>query len=161
MKKRFIAFVLIVSILLLMGGLYWLGYLSFHDYVPSFVPNPGTKQSNNPTKLLGSPRLVIGNIKGRFDKISANISNVGSQDAQSVNWSISVTGGIFKRIDLLSTGTINALSVQSGTTVITDRIPFGFGRLDITITAESSQSVTVTHTARGFKLLFFVIGVRS
>jgi len=160
MKKRFIAAVLIVAILLLLGGLYWLGYIEFHDRLPSFTLNPNSTQGNNPTELEGTPQLAIENVKGRFNKISVDIRNIGDQDAKFVNWSISVTGGIFKRIDLRSAGTINTLLKQSGTTLITDRIPLGLGRLEITITLESSRSEAVTQTARGFKLLFFVIGVR-
>ncbi|HWR27020.1 MAG TPA: hypothetical protein VN377_01145, partial [Candidatus Thermoplasmatota archaeon] len=82
------------------------------------------------------------------------------QNAESVNWSISVTGGILKRIDLRSTGTINSLSTQSESTVITDRIPLGLGRLEITVTAQTSGGESVTQTAKGFKFLFFVILVR-
>jgi len=160
MKKRVIAAILIIIILFLFGGLYWLGYLTFQNYIPSFTPNPGTTQPNNPSENEGTSRLMIENIRGRINKISAEIRNNGNQDAQSINWSISVTGGILKRIDLLSTGTINILSTQSGTTVTTDRIPLGLGRLEITVTAQMSGGEPVKQTAKGFKFLFFVIGVR-
>ena len=160
MKKRVIAAILIIIILFLLGGLYLLGYLTFQDYIPSFTPNPGTMQPDSTPGGKGAPRLTIENIRGRFNKISADIRNIGDQDAESVNWSISVTGGILKRIDLRSTGTINTLSTQSGTTVTTDRIPLGFGRLEITVTAQISGGEPVTQTAKGFKFLFFVIGVR-
>jgi len=160
MKKRFIVVVLIVGILLLLGGLYWVGYLTFHDHLPSFTLNPSSTQSNNTAELEETPRLVIENIKGRFNKISTDIRNIGDQDANSVKWSVSVTGGILKRIDLHSTGTINTLSTQSETTVISDRISLGLGRLEITVTVEASGGEPVTQTAWGFKLLFFVIGVR-
>jgi hypothetical protein len=159
MKKRFIAAVIIVIILLLLSGLYWSGYIEFRDHLPTFVPNPGTTQSNNPSEL-GTPRLVIETIKGRFNKVSAEISNIGDQDATSINWSISITGGILKRIDLRSTGTLSTLSAQSGTMVITGRIPLGLGRLEITVTVEAYGGEPVTQTAQGFKLLFLVIGVR-
>jgi hypothetical protein len=160
MKKRFIAAILIIILLLLLGGLYWLGYVTFQDYIPSFTPNPGTTQPNTPAGGGGSPRLTIENIRGRINKISADIRNIGDKDAESVNWSISVTGGILKRIDLRSTGTINTLSTQSEITVITDRIPLGLGRLEITVTVQTSGGEPVTQTAKGFKFLFFVILVR-
>ncbi len=160
MKKRVIAAILIIIILLLLGGLYWLGYLTFQGYIPSFTPNPGTTQPNNPSKNEGTPKLTIESIRGRINKISVVIKNSGDQDAKSVNWSISVTGGILKRIDLRSTGTISALSTGSQTTVLTDRIPLGIGRLQITVTVGCPGSEPVTQTARGFKLLFFVVGVR-
>jgi hypothetical protein len=160
MKKRFIAAILIAGILLLLGGLYWLGYLTFQNYVPSFTPNPGTTRPNTPAGNKEAPKLTIENIRGRINKISADIRNVGDQDAKSINWSISVTGGILKRIDLRSSGTLNTLSKESVTTVKTDRIPLGFGRLQVTVTVDVSGGEPVTQTAKGFKLLFFVIGVR-
>jgi hypothetical protein len=161
MKKRFIAAIHIIVILILLGGLYWSGYIGFRDYLPTFIPNPGMVQSNNPAEIEGTPKLMIENIKGRFNKISVDIRNIGDQDAKFVNWSVSVTGGILKRINLRSTGSINTLSIQSITTVITNRIPLGFGRLEIIVTVEAARSETVTQTAQGFKLLFLVIGVRT
>jgi len=160
MKKRYIAVILIVGIFLLLGGLYWLGYLQFQGNLPVFTTNPSTTQQDNAAELKGTTRLMIENIRGRINKISADIKNVGDQDAESLNWSISVTGGILKRIDLRSTGSITSLSTQSETTIITDRIPLGLGRLEITVTVEAPGGVSVTQTAKGFKLLFFVIGVR-
>jgi hypothetical protein len=160
MKKRVVIAILIIIILLLLGGLYWLGYLTFQDYIPSFTPNPGTKQPDSTPEGKGAPRLTIENIRGRITKISADIRNIGDQNAESVKWSISVTGGILKRIDLRSTGTINTISTQSETTVITERIPLGLGRLEITVTAQISDGEPVTQTAKGFKFLFFVILVR-
>jgi hypothetical protein len=161
MKKRTIAAIIIVVLLMLSGGLYWLGYLTFQDFVPSFTTNPGETQPKSPDANEGTPRLVVENIRGRINKISADIKNTGDKDAKSVNWSISVTGGILKRIDLRSTGTISTLSTQSTTAVMTDRIPLGIGRLQITITVEYPGGEPVTQTARGFKLLFFVVGVRT
>jgi len=160
MKKSTIAAIIIIALLLVLGGLYWLGYLTFHDYIPTFTPNPGTTPPNTPAKNAETPRLTIENIRGRINKISADIKNIGSQNAKSINWSITVTGGILKRIDLRSSGTISALSTQSTTTIITDRIPFGFGRLEITVTADVPGGEPVTQTAQGFKFLFFVFGVR-
>lgn len=161
MKKRTIGAIIIIALLLLLGGLYWLGYLTFQGYLPTFTPNPGTTQSSTPAKNEGTPRLTIENIRGRINKISADIKNIGNQNAKSINWSITVTGGLLKRINLRSTGTIDTLSTQSKTTVITDRIPLGIGRLEITITVDVPGGEPVTQTARGFKFLFFVFGVRS
>ena len=159
MKKRAIAAVVIIVLLLLLGGMYWLGYIQFRDTFPTFVPNPGASQSN--TSQTGAPQLAIGNIKGRFNKVSADITNIGENEAKSINWSISVTGGILKRIDVHSSGTLTRLAAESKSTVMTERIPIGFGRLQITVTAKAAGGDKVTETAKGFKLLFFVLGVRS
>jgi hypothetical protein len=161
MKKRNIVAIIIIMVLLLLGGLYWLGYLTIRDYIPSFTTNPGSTQPGTTTENEQAPRLTIENVRGRINKISADIKNIGDQDAESVNWSITVTGGILKRIDVRCTGTINTLTTQSTSTVKTDRIPLGFGRLEITVTVDVPGSEPVTQTAKGFKFFFFVIGVRT
>lgn len=161
MKKRYLAALIIIVLLMLLGGLYWLGYLQFRDNLPVFNPNPGTTSSDTSEEPKLSPQLVIENVRGKINKISAEIRNIGDQNAESIRWSISVEGGILKRIDVRSTGTITTLSRQSTTTVVTDRIPLGVGRLKITVTVEVPGSTPLTQTAQGFKFLFFVFGVRS
>ncbi len=160
MKKRYVAVIIIAAILLVLGGLSWLGYLTFQGYLPSFTTNPDTTSPDTPTEPKETPRLTIERIKGRFNKIIVDIKNIGDLDARTVNWSITVNGGILKRIDHRSSGTITTLPKGSTATVLTDRIPLGFGRLGITVTVETSQMDAVTQSATGFKLFFFVIGVR-
>ncbi|KYK22541.1 hypothetical protein AYK25_07160 [Thermoplasmatales archaeon SM1-50] len=161
MKKRFIAATIFIVGVILLGILYWSGYLVFNGPIPSFTLNPGTTQSDeNTNEPEGAPQLVIENIKGRLNKISVDIRNIGDMDATTVIWTVSVKGGLLKRIDLRSTGTMDSLPRQSRITIITDRIPLGFGRLEITVTVEASEGSVVTQTARGFKFLFFVVGVR-
>jgi hypothetical protein len=159
MRKRFIAAIALVAVILLLGSLYWSGYLVFHGPFPSFTLDPSVTPSDISDEPEGAPQLVIEKIKGSFNKISVDIRNIGDQDATFVVWSVAVKGGMLKRIDVRSTGTIYSLPVQSGVTVVTDRIPFGLGRLNIIVTVESSEGV-VTQTARGFKLLFLVVGLR-
>jgi hypothetical protein len=161
MKKLVIAAIILILILSVLGGLYWLGFLTFHDYIPSLTTNPGSSQSETSPATEVAPRLTIENVRGRINKISADIKNVDNRSASSVNWSISVTGGILRRIDLRSTGTISTLSAESTTTVQSSRIPFGFGRVTITVTAQASGGEIVTQTAKGFKFLFIVFGVRT
>jgi hypothetical protein len=162
MKKRVVASaVIIVGVLLLLFAFYWTGYLVFHGPVPSFTFNPSGSQSNTTAEGKGTPKLAVENIKGRFAKVSADIRNTGDDDATSVQWSITVKGGILKRIDSRSTGTINTLSKQSITTVQSDRIPLGLGRVEITVTVKASGNVAVTQTAQGFKLLIFLLNVHT
>lgn len=160
MKKRYVAVIIITAILLVLGGLSWSGYLTFQGYLPSFTTNPDTTSPDTPTEPKETPHLTIERIKGRFNKIVVDIKNIGDLDARTVNWSVTVNGGILKRIDHRSSGTITTLPKGSTATVLTDRIPLGFGRLGITVTVETSQMDTVTQSATGFKLFFFVIGVR-
>ena len=162
MKKRLtVAVVIIVSVFLLLGVFYWSGYLVFHGTLPTFTLNPTQEQSETSPENQGTPMIVIENVKGRFRKISAEIKNIGDWDAMAVNWSISVKGGILRRIDRVSTGSFSSLSTQSGAIIISDRVPLGFGRVEITITVEAAQDVTATSTAQGFMLFFFLIGVRT
>lgn len=161
MKKRTIAIIILAVILLILGGLYWLGYMTFNGYLPSFSTNPDTTQPDTPPEEKESPQLTIDRVKGRFNKIVVDIKNIGVVDARTVNWSVMVKGGILKRIDHRSSGIITTLPKGSTATIVTDRIPLGFGRLDITITVETSQMDAVTQSATGFKLFFLVIGVRT
>lgn len=161
MKKRYLAALIIIALLMVLGGLYWLGYIQFRDSLPVFNPNPGSTSSDTSEEPKSSSQLVIENVRGRINKISAEIRNIGGLDAESIRWSISVEGGILKRIDVRSTGAITTLSKQSTTTVVTDRIPLGLGRLKITVTVEVPGSAPIIQTAQGFKFFFFVFGVRS
>lgn len=161
MKKRYIAVIIIAGILLLFGGLTWLGYLTFKGYLPSFSTNPDTNSPDTPTEPKETPRLTIERVKGRFNKIVVDIKNIGDMDARTVNWTATVKGGILKRIDHRSSGSITTLPKGSTATVVTDRIPLGFGRLEITVTVETSQMDIVTQSASGFKLFFLIIGVRT
>lgn len=162
MKKRFIAIIVSAGILLLLSVLYLLGYLTFQGFLPAFTTNPDTSTSNTldePSQEIS--HLLVERIKGRFNKIVVDVTNSGQKDARLVNWSVTVNGGILKRIDHRSSGTITTLPKGSTATVVTNRIPFGFGRLSITVTVETSQTHVLTQSATGFKLFFFVIGVRT
>ena len=160
-KKRLVVFVSILMIVLvILLGFYWFGYIEFHGPIPSFNPSP-TNPSNGSSGPEATPRLVIENIKGRFNKIHADIKNIGEMNAANVKWNISVTGGILKRINVLSTGTIDTLSMNMGETVGTDKFIWGFGRVNIKITAEAAQAAPVIMTARGFIVFFILIGVRA
>jgi hypothetical protein len=160
MNKRVMIAIISIVILLMLGGLYWLGYLSFQGYTPSLTLNPGETSSNTTTKNQGTPRLIIESVKGKINKIAVLIKNTGDGDAEMVNWTIDVTGGILKRIDMTTTGSMSTLSSQSQTSVLSGRIPLGIGRVQITITVECAGNDPITQTAHGFKFLFFIIGVR-
>jgi hypothetical protein len=153
-KKRLVVFASILVIgLVILIGFYWFGYIEFHGPIPSFNPNPTNRSE-------GTPKVIIESIKGRFNKIYADIKNIGEKNATEVKWSISVTGGILKRINVLSSGTIDTLSVNMGKTVGTDKFILGFGRVNIKVTVEATQVVPVTMTSRGFVFFFLLIGVR-
>jgi hypothetical protein len=161
MKKRSIIIILVLGLIILGGAMYWSGYLVFNGPIPSFNPNPGSASSNQTAGASGTPKLVIESVKGRWNKITAVITNTGTADAESVSWNISVTGGILKRINVRTTGTVNTLTQGSSTTITSGRIPFGLGRLQITVTAKATLGDMVIKSAKGFKLFFLVIGVHT
>ncbi|DAC72182.1 MAG TPA: hypothetical protein DSN98_06550 [Thermoplasmata archaeon] len=159
-KKRLAVFasILVIGFVLLIG-FYWSGYIVFNGPIPSFNPSP-TNPSDVPSETEKTTKLSIENIKGRFNKIYVDIKNIGEKDAIKVNWSISVTGGILKRINILTTGTIDSLSANMVKTIKTDKFFLGFGRINIEVTVEAAQISPFTNTARGFIVFFFLIGVR-
>jgi hypothetical protein len=67
--------------------------------------------------------------------LGAKISNVGTGDASDVAWTISVEGGIFGFVNLVSEGTIATLAVDEQTTVTIKELLLGVGIIDITIEA--------------------------
>jgi hypothetical protein len=159
-KKRLAVFTSILVIgLVILIGFYWFGYIVFNGPIPSFNPSP-TNPSQIPSKSEGTPKVTIESIKGRFNKIYADIKNIGEKNATEVKWNISVTGGILKRINVISSGTIDTLSVNMEKTLVTDKFILGFGRVNIKVTVEVAQVTPVTMTARGFVFFFLLIGVR-
>jgi thiol-disulfide isomerase/thioredoxin len=82
---------------------------------------------------------------GGLAKISATIKNIGASELANVDWSITVKGGLIGFINVESTGTINALAAGDEASVNTDKMIFGLGKIDITVTANEA-----TLTAQGF-----------
>lgn len=161
MKKRFIAIIILAGILLVFSGLYILGYMRFEGYLPSFTTSPDSSAPDTPLEQEKIPRLSIERVKGRLNKIVVDIKNIGDVDARLVNWSVIIKGGVLKRIDHRSSGTITTLPKGSTTTVITNRLPLGFGRISISVNVETSSTNIATQSATGFKLFFLVLGVRT
>jgi hypothetical protein len=81
--------------------------------------------------------------------ISAVIKNTGTAAATNVSWTIHVTGGILKMINKTKSDTIASLAINESQTVKSG-ILFGFGKIAITVTAESD-----TMTASGTQLIIF------
>ncbi|MCK4347526.1 MAG: hypothetical protein KAW47_02810, partial [Thermoplasmatales archaeon] len=73
------------------------------------------------------------------------------------DWSISVKNkGFFNRINKSNQGVISVLKGNSD--IVANKLVFlGIGRIDITVTAECAECTTVTETAGGIILGYFVI----
>lgn len=106
----------------------------------------------------GAAQLAIGNIKGPLG-ITAEIQNIGGYDATNVAWSITASGGLFRRLNVTGTGTIASL-VAGASTVISVGIFFGFGKIDIVISAKAQNALEVTVTKYGFLLGPFVLQIK-
>ena len=98
-----------------------------------------------------APEITIGAISGGIG-VSAEIKNVGTADANNVQWSIDLEGGLVI-IGGHADGTISTLAAGASQTV---KIGFvlGFGGVTITVAADGASK-----SATGTVLLFLVIGL--
>jgi len=95
--------------------------------------------------------LIIGNISTRFREINIEIKNIGTSNANYVDWEISVKGGIFNRLEKTSNGII--ANIEPGKTgIINFKLPIGFGEISIDITIGN----TIGKTIKGKIFLFLI-----
>jgi len=100
--------------------------------------------------------ISIGDIKGGLVQVSAEIKNDGDADANDVEYSIKVTGGIFNRINVTTTGTIETLAAGASETKTTDKPIWGLGSILIVVEANEPFGSGDNETANGFVLIIFV-----
>lgn len=101
--------------------------------------------------------LEISNIKGGFGSISADVKNSGEYIAENVTIIINVNGGLFSNINL--THSCSGCS-KCGTTLDPGKIKtentresnfiFGFGKINITISADATNSNEIRINKTGF-----------
>jgi hypothetical protein len=106
----------------------------------------------------GLAELSIGNIKGPMG-IKADISSIGVNDANNVQWSITVTGGLLKKVNKTATGTVATLAAGASTPISLGTF-IGFGKINIAITVKAQNSLEVTAAKSAFLLGPFVIGIK-
>jgi len=106
----------------------------------------------------GLATIAIANVKGPIG-IKADIQNTGDVDAQSVVWSMKVTGGVLGKINKTASGT-DALLAAHATYPISIPMFFGFGKINIMITASAANAVEVTASKSAFVLGPLVIGIK-
>jgi hypothetical protein len=106
----------------------------------------------------GLAELSIGNIKGPMG-IKADVTNVGANIANNVQWSIAVTGGLLKRVNATATGTAATLA-PAAVTPISLGMFLGFGKISIVITAKAQNANEVSATKSAFLLGPFVLSIK-
>lgn len=108
------------------------------------------------------PEIEISAIQGGFGKVCIEIQNIGDTVAEDVVSTISVTGGIFNRINVFQEcsgcGQCNTSIPPGGMKQeCTNQFIFGIGSIDIVATANATGLATVEETATGFVIGPFVI----
>lgn len=100
--------------------------------------------------------LEIQKITGGFLKVNAIVKNIGDVEIIGVDWSISVKGGIFDWINVLTEGTIETPLAIGDEVKMTSKNIFGLGIVDITVTASAPDSNIAKKTESGFVLGPFI-----
>jgi hypothetical protein len=106
---------------------------------------------------LGVTELAIGDINGPLG-LRTNVSNIGADDAMDLQWSILLTGGLFNYINMTTTGT-TALLAEGEVIPIHSRVPFGFGKITIMITAKATNTLQISITRNAFVVGPFVLKI--
>lgn len=104
--------------------------------------------------VVVAPILNIRSIAGGFFKVSSIIENIGSADANDVNWSITVDGGIILT-ERITSGFISSMPMGEVTTVNTGFI-FGFGSIVVTVSASVSNGLSDVKEQTGSVFLIFI-----
>jgi len=106
---------------------------------------------------ISGPRLEIGDIRGTFLGLSAEIMNTGTWATEDVNYSISVRGGLFNKINYTKEGSIALLDEDDERTKTAKPI-LGIGSIEIVVQAEALYGGSVEKRLTG-KALFFIIQI--
>lgn len=96
--------------------------------------------------------LLIEDVDGGFNSVSADIQNIGDEDANNVHISILIKGGFFNRINIEDGQIISVIESGEIYTFSTNKEIFGLGKIDITISIYANNANIVTKEFNGFIL---------
>jgi Zn-dependent M28 family amino/carboxypeptidase len=102
--------------------------------------------------------LKISDITGGGTSVTAEMTNSGDANATNVNWTLSVTGGIFGGIRQSSSQHIPIMTPQAVSRTTVPHV-FGLGSVDIIATAEATNANPVTKRATGLVFGPFIIKI--
>jgi hypothetical protein len=105
------------------------------------------------------PIISLGSFaKAGLGKVSIPVKNIGTADATNVQVTITVTGGILKRINKTTTETIPTLTMEQEVTVTTTGMILGLGKIALVATAScaEAQPPEVTKTGAGKVFIVFI-----
>lgn len=91
--------------------------------------------------------------------VTTGVKNVGENPAINVTYALKITGGLLERVNVSEPGTVAELAVGAEED-ISSGIFFGFGTIDIVVTASADNADEVTVTKSGFLFFFLVIGIK-
>ena len=108
--------------------------------------------------------LEITDIRGGLLRVTADIKNTGDVEAENFTITLSVKGGILNNINISqvctgcgSCGTTILPGKTKSESTMEKGIIFGFGKINIIVTAEAENADLVTEEATGFVLGPFVL----
>ena len=115
-------------------------------------------------KNIETTTLEIADIRGGFFRVTTDIKNTGSVDAENFSITLSVKGGFLNKIDIFHECggcshcgiTIPAEEIKSESTLESGLI-IGFGQIIIIVTAQAENADLVREETTGFVLGPFLI----
>ncbi len=102
------------------------------------------------------PDIEIFSITGSPLGIIATIKNNGEAEATNVKWTMTINGGILKKINKITKGTVETLIV-GGNIYANSGIIFGLGRIFVTTTVKCDEGLSDKETKSGIQILTFSI----
>jgi hypothetical protein len=79
-------------------------------------------------------------VTGGIGQINVAIENTGEYTFDTLEWTVSVRGGVLDRIKMKDAGQITKFDIQTTKISKTGKFIFGLGQIDITINAEYAET---------------------
>jgi len=137
----------------------WTRMGTYHIKAKAKDINDNESDWSNPfavTVIANGPYLDVVKINGGITSVKAILTNIGSEDAANVTWTIAVNGGLLHLINASTNGTVAILKIYQQQTVKANGV-IGLGKITITVTATTPSANIVTKTVEGFAVGPFIV----